>query len=44
MVELEIGFGAGGGEIGADVQKLAREVDKELSVWSRGVRNVRLTQ
>lgn len=41
MKELELGFGAGGGEVGKDVQKLAREVDKELSVWTRGIKNAR---
>jgi len=39
MVELDIGFGSDGGEVGANVQRLAREVDKELSIWARGLRN-----
>lgn len=41
MKELELGFGAGGGEVGAEVQKVAREVDKEVNIWTRGIRNAR---
>ncbi|KZS97133.1 SET domain-containing protein [Sistotremastrum niveocremeum HHB9708] len=38
--ELEIGFGPGGGLIGLETLKLAREIDQEINVWTRGVRNV----
>lgn len=38
--ELEIGFGPGGGLVGIETLKLAREIDQEINVWRRGVRNV----
>ncbi|KAF8157108.1 hypothetical protein B0H34DRAFT_849014 [Crassisporium funariophilum] len=41
--ELMIGFGGGnneGGEVGQNVRKLVVELDKELSVWKTGVKNV----
>jgi len=40
--ELRIAFGLenNGGEVAADVQKLARDIEKELQVWQTGSRNV----
>jgi len=40
LAELEIGYGPGGGEVGANVRELTRGVDKELAVWTSRVRNV----
>ena len=43
LAELKIGFGGGkneGGETGKNTRKLAVAVEKELSVWQDGVKNV----
>lgn len=43
LTELKIGFGGGkseGGEVGRNTRKLAVAVEKELSVWQEGVKNV----
>ncbi|KAF8309730.1 SET domain-containing protein [Clavulina sp. PMI_390] len=36
--ELSIGFGRGGGEVGAEVERMLRDLEREHSVWVRAAR------
>jgi SET and MYND domain-containing protein len=41
--EVEIGFGPGGGDLGAAIRRLLENTDREMKVFRKGVKNLQAT-